>query len=146
MKYSISLGGKKFSVEINQLEGEQVSVTVNGVPYTVTLDEPPRAGAALAHAPEPRAVSKPIAPMPTLPPSPAASAGERGVVMAPIPGKILEVRVSVGESVAAGQVVAVMEAMKMENNLTAPHAGAVKEVRVQKGSDVATGDVIMVIE
>jgi biotin carboxyl carrier protein len=57
----------------------------------------------------------------------------------------LEVRVKVGDKVTAGQIVAVMEAMKMENNLIAQKDGVVKEIRVQKGTEVSTGDVIMII-
>jgi biotin carboxyl carrier protein len=57
----------------------------------------------------------------------------------------LEVKVQVGDKVANGQVVAIMEAMKMANNLTAHKDGVVQEIRVQKGSEVSTGDVIMII-
>ena len=81
------------------------------------------------------------APATTGPAFPAASGD--GMVRAPIPGLILEVSVRVGEKVQQGQVVAVMEAMKMENNLTAHRSGEVKEILVQKGSEVATGDSIL---
>jgi biotin carboxyl carrier protein len=66
-------------------------------------------------------------------------------VAAPIPGLIVKINVAVGDSVTAGQTVAIMEAMKMENNLTCAVSGTVQEIRVQKGSEVATGDVIMII-
>jgi biotin carboxyl carrier protein len=58
---------------------------------------------------------------------------------------ILEVLVRVGDAVAAGQVVAKMEAMKMENNITCTTAGTVRDIRVQKGAEVATGDTLMII-
>ena len=77
-------------------------------------------------------------------PKPAAVMGA-GTVTAPIPGLILRINVAVGDAVTAGQTVAVMEAMKMENNLTSAVSGTVQEIRVQKGSEVATGDVIMII-
>jgi biotin carboxyl carrier protein len=64
---------------------------------------------------------------------------------APIPGLILDIKVTVGESVVAGQSVATIEAMKMENSLTSTVSGTVKEIRVQKGAQVATGDVVMII-
>jgi biotin carboxyl carrier protein len=67
------------------------------------------------------------------------------VVVAPIPGLILDIKVAAGDSVSAGQVVAVMEAMKMENNLVSNVSGTVQEIRVQKGAEVSTGDVIMLI-
>ncbi len=146
MKYSITVGGRKFEVEINSVEGGEVALTVNGAPYTVTLEEPPRADTGPAAArPEVTAGADSMSSAPPPSRAPVSSAKGSGVVAAPIPGKILEVRVAVGEAVAAGQVVAVMEAMKMENDITAPKAGPVREIRVQKGSDVATGDVIMVI-
>jgi biotin carboxyl carrier protein len=66
--------------------------------------------------------------------------------MAPIPGIILQILVQPGDPVKAGQIVAVMEAMKMENNLAAETTGTVREVRVEKGSEVSTGDVIMIID
>jgi biotin carboxyl carrier protein len=56
---------------------------------------------------------------------------------------MLEIKVSQGERVRAGQVVATMEAMKMENNLTAPISGLVQEIRVQKGTEVSTGEIVM---
>ena len=84
----------------------------------------------------------PTAPPPTTASRPAAGGG---ALLAPLPGVILEIRVKSGDTVAPGQVVAVMEAMKMENNLSVQTAGTVGEIRVQKGSEVATGDVIMII-
>jgi biotin carboxyl carrier protein len=80
------------------------------------------------------------APGAALNPAPAA---KQGTVLAPIPGLIVLIAVQVGESVIAGQTVAVMEAMKMENNLVAQQSGRVLEILVQKGAEVATGDVIM---
>ena len=68
-----------------------------------------------------------------------------GTLQAPIPGTIMAILVEVGDAVGAGQVVAIMEAMKMENNLVSRVAGTVREIRVQKGAEVATGDVVMVI-
>jgi biotin carboxyl carrier protein len=67
------------------------------------------------------------------------------VVLAPIPGQILDIKIRVGETVQAGQTVATMEAMKMENNIVSNIDGTVQEIRVQKDSEVATGDVIMVV-
>jgi biotin carboxyl carrier protein len=65
--------------------------------------------------------------------------------VAPIPGTIIELKVKVGDSVTTGQVVGIMEAMKMENNLVSPMDGAVREIRAEKGADVATGDIVMII-
>jgi len=78
-------------------------------------------------------------------PAQAAFVAGDDALSAPIPGLILEVRVKVGDNVFAGQIVAVMEAMKMENNLIAQKDGIVKDIRVQKGTEVSTGDIIMII-
>jgi glutaconyl-CoA/methylmalonyl-CoA decarboxylase subunit gamma len=66
-------------------------------------------------------------------------------ILAPIPGLILDVKVAVGETITAGQTVAIIEAMKMENSIASHVAGQVKAIRVQKGSQVSTRDVIMTI-
>lgn len=62
-----------------------------------------------------------------------------------MPGTVLEVTATVGQSVAAGDQLLILEAMKMENEILAPSAGTVKEVRVSKGANVAQGDVLVVI-
>ena len=66
-------------------------------------------------------------------------------MVAPIPGLILKINVKVGDAVSAGQVVAIMEAMKMENNISSNISGTVTAIRAGEGSQVTTGDVIMVI-
>lgn len=66
-------------------------------------------------------------------------------ILAPIPGLIIEVKVVVGETVTVGQDIAIIEAMKMENSITAHVSGTVQDIRVQKGSKVSTRDVIMII-
>lgn len=94
-------------------------------------------------------------PMPQRPAPPVAFEGlsrtvapavsGNGVVTAPIPGIVISLNVQPGDVVAAGQVLAVMEAMKMENNILCPKDGQVKEIRVSPGKEVATGEVLMVI-
>jgi glutaconyl-CoA decarboxylase len=147
MKYSINIGGRKFNVEISSVDGEYVSVRVNNVPYKVRLDST-EAPSGPIPPPTPAPVKSPgtRTPSSTVPRAPLPTTAGSGVVTAPIPGVILDVKVSVGDAVEPGHLVAVMEAMKMENNITAPISGTVKEIRVQKGTDVATGDVIMIIE
>jgi biotin carboxyl carrier protein len=68
-----------------------------------------------------------------------------GEIIAPIPGRIMDVKVKFGDPVTKGQTVATMEAMKMENNIISTIDGVVQEIRVQKDSEVATGEVIMII-
>ena len=116
-------------------------VTVNGVAYNVTVEEGTGAAvpaAAPAAAPAPAAASAPAAA-----PAPAA-AGSAGAVSvnAPMPGNILDVRVKPGDSVKAGDVLLILEAMKMENEISAPQDGTVASVNVRKGDVVNSGDLL----
>jgi biotin carboxyl carrier protein len=144
MQYQFRIGGQEFSVEVAEQKTGSLRVSVNGTPYDVMIQgnaaAAPRAAAAepIRGSSEDRAMT--AAPAAESAPAPAAV---EGTVLAPIPGLILEIKVRVGETVQVGQTVAVMEAMKMENNLTTQISGVVKEVLVQKGSQVATGDVIL---
>jgi glutaconyl-CoA decarboxylase len=138
MKYTLRVGSKKFEVAVGQITGSQAQVTVNDVHYEVFIENLPEAPAPAASAPAP-------APPWPAPPAPAGAPAGAGAVIALIPGRILEVRVAVGERVTRGQVVAIMEAMKMENEVTATAAGVVREVRVRKDAEVATGDVLLII-
>lgn len=67
-------------------------------------------------------------------------------IRAPLPGVVTAIRVKPGDGVAAGQVVVVLEAMKMENEIASPAAGTVAEVRVQKGANVSLGDILVLIQ
>lgn len=152
MRYNLSIGDQKYEVEVGEIVGDAVTVQVNGAPYEVVIENHEELGLS---APSPQPVTTPPpAAAPARKPSPAvsapapavATAGGDGVVLAPIPGRILDVKVQVGESVKAGQTLATMEAMKMENNIVSNIDGTVQEIRVQKDSEVATGDVIMVVD
>ncbi|MDX9787254.1 MAG: biotin/lipoyl-containing protein [Desulfobacterales bacterium] len=144
-KYTLNINEQTFDVEIVSILGGKARVTVNQMPYEVLIsgDSVQQPVAAAPVAPAMPLLATPRAPAAARP-APAAVGGS-GVITAPIPGKILGISVNLGDSVTAGQTVAIMEAMKMENNLTSPIAGKVKEIRVNKDADVSTGDVIMVI-
>jgi len=153
MRYQLKIGATDFTVDIGEVKAGSVEVVVNGRPYDVRIGNP----AALS--PQPVAAgpvrSATTAPATTAPAEAAPAAGKiggkmdpafeaaGGAVVAPIPGLILEIKVQQGDSVSVGQIVATMEAMKMENNLTAPVSGVVRDIRVQKGAEVSTGEVIM---
>ncbi len=123
------------------------NVNVNGTLYEVEVEEI-QAGAAAAPArkPIPAAAPKAAAPKAAAPKAaparPAAAPAGAETVKAPMPGNILEVRVSDGQAVQAGDILFILEAMKMENEIMAPAAGTVSGVSVQKGSAVATGAVL----
>jgi biotin carboxyl carrier protein len=149
MGYKLSVGGKKFDVEIGPIVDGQARVSVNNQFYDVTLENLAEVAAGIppaAAAESPAIPAKPTrSAVSLLNPSQVAFAAGDDTLSAPIPGLILEVRVKVGDKVSAGQIVAVMEAMKMENNLIAQKDGVVQDIRVQKGTEVSTGDVIMTI-
>lgn len=113
-------------------------VTVNGVAYNVTVEEGNGAPvAAPAAAPAPAPAAAPAAPAP----APAAPAGAAGAVSvnAPMPGNILDVKVKPGDSVKAGDTLLILEAMKMENEISAPQDGTIASVDVHKGDVVDSG-------
>lgn len=131
--YKFKINGNDYSVDINSVEGNIADVTVNGASYKVEMENAPVVPAAPAAAPA--TVTPTAAPAPAVQAAPAAS-GEGKPVQAPMPGVILEVSVKVGDKVKAGQKVAVLEAMKMENEIDAPADGTVTAVLVSKGDSV----------
>lgn len=123
------------------------SVTVNGNVYDVEVEEI-GAGAPVTTPAAPVApVAAPAAAPKAAPAAPkaAAPAGSAGAVTvtAPMPGNILKVNVTVGQAVKKGDVICVLEAMKMENDIPAPEDGTIASVNVQKGASVNSGDVIV---
>ncbi|MCL2009602.1 MAG: biotin/lipoyl-binding protein [Synergistaceae bacterium] len=119
-------------------------VTVDGTAYVVEVEEL-GAGAPVTSAPA-AAVSAAPAPAAADAPAPEAGAAAGGVVIeAPMPGKILDVKVSAGAAVKSGDLIVILEAMKMENEIFATASGTVKEVRVKRGNSVSTGDALVVI-
>lgn len=125
MKYIVTLNGKNYEVEVEKTEAVITSVT--------------EATAPVAAAP----VAAPVAAAPAAPVAAPTAGGTN--VTAPMPGAILAVNKNVGDSVNAGDVLFVLEAMKMENDIVAPCAGTIKQILVQKSSTVETDAVLAVI-
>ena len=119
-------------------------VTLNGKDYEVEVDE---FSEAIVTSVAPTAASAPAAPVATQPsapatPAPAPVSGSGTAVKAPMPGTILKVNVTAGQSIKAGDIMFILEAMKMENEIVAPSDGTVSQVVAAKGSSVATDDVL----
>lgn len=115
------------------------NVTVNGVAYDVEIEEIEAGATASAPATAPKTAAPKAA-------APKKSTPAGGVaIKAPMPGTILKVNVTAGQAVKKGDVVAVLEAMKMENEIFAPQDGTVASVNVNKGSAVKTEDVIITL-
>ena len=121
MNLSVTVDGKTFSVEIADPKADPMTIIVDGTEFSVSADA---AGAVS--------------------PAPAQSFVEGSeTVTAPIPGVIQEVNVKAGQAVKNGEVLLVLEAMKMKNNITALHDGKVASVSVNKGDSVTHGQVLM---
>ena len=123
------------------------NITVNGKAYEVLVEEVGAASAPVAVAPVAAApVSAPVAaPAPAAAPAPVAAPANGTTVEAPMPGTILDVKVSNGQAVKQGDVLCVLEAMKMENDIQAPCDGTVVAVQATKGSSVETGAPLVTI-
>ena len=132
MKYVVTLNGMDYEVEVNELSEAMVtSVVPTAAPVAVVAPAPVAAPVAVEAAPAP--VAAPV------------TVGDGTKVIAPMPGTILSVNVSNGQSVNEGDVLFILEAMKMENEIVAPCAGTVKQVIATKGATVATDEVLAVI-
>jgi biotin carboxyl carrier protein len=121
--YSILLGARSFEVKI-EYDGEGYSATVEGRRYAIVVRDPRR----LSHAGSGLAQSGPLK------------------LSAPMPGKIVRVLVEQGQTVAAGQGLIVVEAMKMQNEIKSPKAGVVQAVHVQQGGSVSAGQALLIVD
>ena len=129
MKYKVTLKGVTYEVEV---EHGEAMITDE---YAACAPAPAAAPAAVPAAP----VSAPAAPAAPV----TAAAGTP--VTSPLPGNVLSIKASVGQAVKAGDVLVLVEAMKMENEIPAPCDGVVKQILVNKGAVVASGDTLLVI-
>ena len=137
--YKFKINGNEYNVDINSVEGNIADVTVNGASYKVEMATPVAPAAPVAAGPA-QAPAAAAAPAPA-----AAPAGSGKAITSPLPGVIIEVSVKEGQAVKAGQKVAVIEAMKMENEIQAPSDGTVTAILVHKGDSVLEGAEIVKI-
>lgn len=151
-KYNFRINGHDYQVDVNSVEGGIADVTVNGTGYKVELADAVPAPAQQAVRPAPQTVSTgapAVTPQATAPAAQTATAsapqGKGEVVTAPLPGVILDIKVKVGDAVKAGQTVAVLEAMKMENEIESTASGTVTAVNARKGDSVLEGAAIITI-
>lgn len=135
--YKFKISGKEYNVTIGSIEDKIAKVNVNGKDYEVELENQPAAAPAVAAAPVTAAAQAAPAAAATPAAKPAAGAGVK--VTSPLPGVIIEVSVKEGQAVKAGQKVAVIEAMKMENEIAATQDGTISAIHVNKGDSVLEG-------
>ena len=124
---------------------KKFNVTVHGTVYEVEVNEV--GGVAPVAAPAPKAAAPAPKAAPAAAPAAAAAPVPAGAqtVDCPMPGKILSVAVTAGQAVKKGEVLCILEAMKMQNEIVAPHDATVAEVRVAANQTVATGDALVVL-
>ena len=139
MKYQVKVDGKVFEVEVEKIGGGYASLTPGSL---TAAPAAPVAPAPQAAAPAP-APAAPAAPAPA--PAAAPAAGGAGDVVAPLPGTVLKVNVNNGDTVASGDVILILEAMKMENEIVAPCAGTVT-LNVKAGETVDTDAVLASVQ
>jgi biotin carboxyl carrier protein len=156
-EYKYKVNGVEYTVNINSIQDGKAHVVVNGTPYDVEIEEQAPAAQPAAPAPQPAAPA-PAAPQPAAAasapkaeekpaaqPAPAPAPAGGSPVKAPLPGIINDIKVKVGDQVKAGQTVVILEAMKMENEITAETAGTVTSIAVNKGDNVMEGTVLVTI-
>lgn len=119
-------------------------VTVNGVAYDVVVEEIEGGAQAPVAAPAPTVAAPAPKAAPVAPKAPAGKSGAT-VVKAPMPGTLIKVKVKPGDTVKKGDVLCVLEAMKMENDIMAPADGVVATVEATQGSSVATDAVLVTL-
>jgi biotin carboxyl carrier protein len=142
-EYKYKINGNEYAVAINEVCDTTAKVTVNGAEYTVEWEKPVEEKPVVKV--QPVAAKPAAAPAPAAKPAAAAPAGGYGI-KTPLPGVIIDVKVNIGDTVAKGQTVVVLEAMKMENNINADRDGKVAAIQVAKGDTVADGAVLVVLE
>ena len=135
MNYVVTVNGEKYEVEVER---------VGGGTSSLSRRPPERMSRPVQAAPaaQPVAAPKPAAPEPVAP----VAAGGAGTVVSPMPGTVLDVKVKEGDAVSVGQVVIILEAMKMETEIVSEVAGSVAAVRVKKGDAVDTDTVLVEVK
>ncbi len=135
-QFKFTIHGNDYAVDIISFEDNIAHIEVNGTPYEVEVHRKIRTSKT------PRVIAPPV----KEPPKPEIQKRERGdahPITAPLPGNITEIKVSPGDIIEKGQVLLVMEAMKMENNVLADRRGVIESVVVKPGEAVLQGDVLV---
>ncbi len=148
-QYKYKVNGAQYDVTIDSIVGNKAKVEVNGIPFEVEMQ-----GSSLVEADLPTQApidgatpaAAPATPVPAAAPAaPAAGPGAGNPVKAPLPGVVTKVLVAAGQAVKKGDTVLVLEAMKMENNITAESDGSVTGICVAPGDSVMEGTVLLTI-
>jgi glutaconyl-CoA/methylmalonyl-CoA decarboxylase subunit gamma len=137
-KFKFTINGNNYSVDVHGIEENMAHLEVNGTPYNVELHRQIKASKTPT-------IVRPSIKEEIKPKIQKREGGSAHPILAPLPGSIMKLEVGKGEIVEKGQLLLVMEAMKMENQVLADRAGVVENIRVQAGDAVLQGDIIMEI-
>lgn len=150
--YQYKVKGIDYEVEIAEVEGNIAKVNVNGIPFEVEMQKPinaakhPTMNHPKVEAPKPAPAKASAAPAPSAQKQTSQAAPAAGsAIKAPLPGTITTINVQVGQEVKQGDIVLVLEAMKMQNNIESEYAGTVTSVVVSQGESVMEGAVMLTI-
>ncbi|MGF1635934.1 MAG: biotin/lipoyl-containing protein [Cyclobacteriaceae bacterium] len=138
--YKFKINGNDYSVDIISNEDNKVALEVNGTPYTVELEKEAKVASKTPKVVRTAAISK------SQEAAPIQASGKLNRVTAPLPGTILHLKLVVGAPIKKGEVLMIMEAMKMENNILSEADGVIKSILVREGQNVLQGDVLVEIE
>ena len=145
-EYKFKINGHEYEVNVGSVEGGVAKVAVNGTQYEVEVQSntliKPRPAKPVAVAPATYSATAPVTPAKINQATPSGASPLRS----PLPGVILEVKAKEGDTVKAGQLLMILEAMKMENNIDAHKAGVIKSIDKRQGDSVLEGDVLLTIE
>ncbi|MGB4414978.1 MAG: biotin/lipoyl-containing protein [Paludibacter sp.] len=136
-KFKFKIDGSEYEVSVNEIEHNIAEIEVNGTPFTVEIEKQEKTSAVTVN----RKPAGKVAPIKTPSRSLVASA-----IKAPLPGSIMKVLVTVGQTVKRGDLLLTMESMKMENNILAEHDGIIRNIHVQVGQTVMQDDVLIDFE
>lgn len=144
-RYKVTVDGKTYEVEVEEIGGAIRATAVAPVAEPAPAVPPAPAPAPAAPAVPPAPQPAPAAPATPAAPQPA-DAGNGEIIRAPLPGVITEYKVKAGERVKRGQVLLLLEAMKMQNEIMAPRDALVKSIDNNQGANVNTGDRLLTLE
>ncbi len=148
-QYKYTINGAQFDVTIDSIVGSKAKVEVNGIPFEVEMQGSSLVEEALptvsTEAAAPAAAPAPAAEAPAAAPAATSGPGAGAPVKAPLPGVVTKILVSAGQAVKKGDTVLVLEAMKMENNITAEADGKVTGICVSAGDSVMEGTTLITI-
>lgn len=137
-KFKFTINGNDYSVDVHGIEENLARLEVNGTPYNVELHRTLKASKTPT-------IVRPAIRQQRRPDIEKREGGSSHPILAPLPGAISKLEVVKGDIVKKGQLLLIMEAMKMENKVLADRAGVVENIRVQQGDAVLQGDIIMEI-